>query len=596
MIRRRRVDEADPACEENATGGRLSALLFLIFFKDNYKQSEKDSTTPTEKLSVKLNFLRKTHALKQINLSDEMIKVLKSDLESKASAKLFSSGVSFRKLANVVGSGVRISHLNRIIKNKDFGAENAKKMLKRAESLSQDVTLAAKVMIGKGLFEHLKNINDPVFVGQAILALRNGTFNKAVDSQSSKDLSQMLFRGPLITKLFEIFVDSGGDMKKSVELLKIIPFDLARKIYKAAEIFSYKLPEKMIKKATENNDFREQFLNFMTEINEDLITPGLLSNLNFILSTSISGKTMARLLEVGMSISEATQDPRYLYAVNALLKNEISPEDVIVLMEAKQTLNRLIAADEKLISSISLLLFEHSLLPSDVSQFLQFSDERCRLREVLLDSTCQNTLAELLQNGVAASTIGRFMSATGLSITEVKQLSPNGQTIEKLFKICVDVSFVPKLVALGFRISDLGALFRFASDQIVQQIQGMSGEEKETLRRILKNSLRSQECSLLLQKGNSVSDLIEVINNPVPIFNLLDDKESSDGFEDELEDEKPLVHANLSSALLYYKLHPDQTIFTTLENSFRVFVPINSVSERSYLTRASNLNFVYIFD
>ncbi|CAG5104203.1 Oidioi.mRNA.OKI2018_I69.chr1.g1141.t1.cds [Oikopleura dioica] len=480
--------------------------------QEKLKLSEKTSVTPTEKLSVKLNFLRKPLPVNQINITEEMIKVLKSDLESKASAKLFSSGVSFRKLANVVSSGARMSHLNRILKSKDFGAEYAKKMLKRTKCLSKDVTLAAKVMIGKGFFEQVKNIDDPVFLGQAILALRKETFATALDSRSTPALTEVLFRGPLMTKLFEILVDSGGEMRKSLELIKIIPFDLARKLVKASKIFSNKLPETAVKRSTENVEFRENFFDFMTLIKEEYITPSLLSNLNFILSSLISGKTMARLLDVGLNISEATHDPRYLYAVNILLKNSISPEETIILMEAKETLNRLISADEKLIASIHQLLYDQSLTASEVSMFLKNSDERCRLREVLVDSTSQSTLAKLLQNGLSPSIIGKFMSETSLSISE---------------------------------------------------------------------------------KGNSPSDLIEIVNNPLPIFNLLDDKESFD-FEDESGAEKPLLHPTFFSPLIYFKLEPEKSFFTTLENAFRIFVPLNSVSEKSYLTiscpRAGKIN------
>ena len=54
-----------------------------------------------------------------------------------------------------------------------------------------------------------------------------------------------------MTRLFEILVDSGGEMRKSLDLIKLIPFDLARKLVNASKIFSNKLPETAVRRSTD---------------------------------------------------------------------------------------------------------------------------------------------------------------------------------------------------------------------------------------------------------------------------------------------------------------------------------------------------------
>jgi hypothetical protein len=75
---------------------------------------------PDTKLSIKLRFLKEKSSKKraEFRLSDDMVSVLKSELNPQGAAKMVGAGFSFKKIAKLISTGGKMTHLNRLLQNK----------------------------------------------------------------------------------------------------------------------------------------------------------------------------------------------------------------------------------------------------------------------------------------------------------------------------------------------------------------------------------------------------------------------------------------------------------------------------------------------
>ena len=78
------------------------------------------------------------------------------------------------------------------------------------------------------------------------------------------------------------------------------------------EIYDEKIPPIIVETINTRSDFASKFEKFLNYLGAEFITKEIVANLKFLIDGQIDGKSLAELIEAGMEVKEAAQDPRYL--------------------------------------------------------------------------------------------------------------------------------------------------------------------------------------------------------------------------------------------------------------------------------------------
>ena len=293
----------------------------------------------------------------------------------------------------------------------------------------------------------------------------------------------------------------------------------------------------------------------------------LMPYLKLLLEAPITGETLALLLESKMNVKVATQDSRYLATVGRFIANQVEPEHVIILMEARQVLYRLVAADDKLVEPVALLV--NSLVASnkltqpvlELTTMLDNCNESARLREILIDADFNAILIDVIEQPTPGRHIGRFLSQTGLSIKELQLFSPSGDSMRKMNSLGLSAGFLTKFISAGLKVTDLGNIVRIGSDELIAKLAAVTSETLEVIRKLIKKGARSNEIAILI--GTDRVELDET---------LLDEVEKSGIFEkikklsiypsasttarSVFNDNVDLIHPRFNTLNLFYEVTP----------------------------------------
>ena len=167
------------------------------------KSSNYQIETPLENLSIKLDFMKNSKKKNRsgFKLTEDMIAILKSDLNTSGAAKIAAGGwfqinvfrkkmkfavinfqnleffilnlrkgISFRKIAKLIHAGAKMTQLNRLFFNKTLSVEQTVNII-QGKDANETLDKMASVGNAKIFYDALKNEENFITISQGIMVL-----------------------------------------------------------------------------------------------------------------------------------------------------------------------------------------------------------------------------------------------------------------------------------------------------------------------------------------------------------------------------------------------------------------------------------------